>query len=180
MLKRTTTLTVAAALALTLGACSRDTQSQDAPAPGPSISLPATPEPSSGLVTPEAAPSDEAPVDPNRSGTSLVPAAADAEATQGAAEAALRTAQAWIQGTTLDQEPWNQALLETLAPIARPAYDDKLWGYQVDDSVILGEPVVAEATMLTAEVAIPTDAGEVNLVVAREDETSPWMTTAIE
>lgn len=110
---------------------------------------------------------------------SLENAPADQEAKDEAAAAALATAEVWVQGKTLDQGEWNDQLLHTLAPVAQPAYDGRVWGYRVEATAVTGEPSVERATMTTAVVRIPTDAGSLTLTVTRSGESSSWATTAI-
>lgn len=110
---------------------------------------------------------------------SLENAPADQEAKGGAAAAALVTAEIWVQGKTLDQGEWNEQLLDTLAPVAQPAYDGRTWGYRVAATAVTGEPSIEQATMTTATVRIPTDAGPLTLTVTRSSGDSSWATTAI-
>ncbi|MEE1652136.1 hypothetical protein V1260_15245 [Brachybacterium sp. J144] len=110
---------------------------------------------------------------------SLENAAADQKAKDGAAAAALATAEIWVQGKTLDQGEWNEQLLDTMAPVAHPAYDGRTWGYRVEATAVTGEPSIAQATMTTATVQIPTDAGSLTLTVTRSSGDSSWATTAI-
>lgn len=110
---------------------------------------------------------------------SLENAPADQEAKEGAAAAALATAEIWVQGKTLDQGEWNEQLLGTLAPVAQPAYDGRTWGYRVEATAVIGEPSIEKATMTTATVQISTDAGPLTLTVTRSGANSSWATTAI-
>ena len=179
-----TPLTATLVTALLLAGCAqepRKTTSDPTLAPIPSVTGTSPP-----LVTPEAA---ATPADPYRSPTSLVPAEADAQAEQGAIDAAVRAAGAYVQGKALVQKTWNAQLLETLAPIARPAYDNTLWGYQIEPTTLTGDTTVVEATMLTAVVEIPTDANTLTITVSRDGDAaaaghpisrSQWMATAIE
>lgn len=110
---------------------------------------------------------------------SLENAPADQRAKDDAAAAALATAEIWVQGKTLEQAAWNEQLLHTLAPVAQPAYDGRVWGYRVEATAVKGEPAVEQATMTTATVVIPTDAGPLTMTVTRSDEQGSWATTAI-
>ncbi|MGO2537635.1 hypothetical protein ACTXJK_15130 [Brachybacterium tyrofermentans] len=110
---------------------------------------------------------------------SLENAPADQEAKDGAGAAALATAEIWVQGKTLDQDEWNEQLLDTLAPVAQPAYDGRTWGYRVEATAVTGEPSIEQATMTTATVQIPTDAGSLTVTVTRSSESGSWETTAI-
>lgn len=169
-------LTLALALALT--ACSNG-QDDDSMAKNRGAVVRTPPAASTSgpyLVPEEVTADDEAPAGDD----SLINAAADPEAEEQAAEAALATAQVWVQGDTLDQQEWNSQLLDTIAPIAHSAYDDRTWGYQVEASAITGRAATSEATMTTATVTVPTDAGPLVMTVTRPDEQSPWLTTAIQ
>lgn len=110
---------------------------------------------------------------------SLENAPADQEAKDGASGAALATAEIWVQGKTLDQGEWNEQLLDTLAPVAHPAYDGRTWGYRVEATAVTGEPSIEQATMTTATVRVPTNAGPLTLTVTRSSGDSSWATTAI-
>lgn len=110
---------------------------------------------------------------------SLENAPADQEAKDGAAAAALATTKIWVQGKTLEQGEWNEQLVQTLAPVAQPAYDGRTWGYRVEATAVTGEPNIEQATMTTATVRIPTDAGSLTLTVTRSGGNSSWATTAI-
>lgn len=110
---------------------------------------------------------------------SLENAPADQRAKDEAAAAALATAEVWVQGKTLEQAEWNEQLLHTLAPVAQPAYDGRVWGYRVEATAVTGEPAVEKATMTTATVVIPTDAGPLTLTVTRSVEQGAWATTAV-
>lgn len=110
---------------------------------------------------------------------SLENAPADQEAEDGASDAALATAKIWVQGKTLDQGDWNDQLIDTLAPVAQPAYDGRTWGYRVEATAVTGQPAIEQATMTTATVRIPTDAGPLTLTVTRSSGDSSWATTAI-
>lgn len=161
-----------AALCVAVTACG----GKEAPEPSasPTTTVTATP---TGAYEP---PVTDEPTDDDAAGDdSLVNREADDSARQGATDAAMATARIWVQGKTMDQQQWNAALLETLSPIARPAYDGVTWGYRIEQTAITGDPMVSEATMTTATVTVPTDGGDLTITVARDDETAPWMTTAI-
>lgn len=169
MTRKTILLTAIAATALTLTAC----VGQDAE-PSPSTTTMATP------TGPYVLPSDTATAEPGDvEDDSLVNAEPDDNAKRGAQDAAIATATVWVQGKTLDQQAWNEQLLATIAPIAQPAYDTKTWGYRITQTAITGDPTLVDATMTTATVTVPTDDGDLTLTVARDDETSPWLTTSI-
>lgn len=160
----------AAILALGLTACSSD------------------PEPEAPTTTPAAEPTHlyndpvDRPTSPGDAaeGDSLVNAHADAAAEEGATAAGVATAQVWVQGSTMDQRDWNDALMATLTPLAQDAYQDRWWGYRIEATEITGEPVLSEATMTTAIVTVPTNDGDLVLTVTRTDETTPWLTAGIE
>ena len=168
-----------AALTLTLAACGggddRDDDATPSATPTPAVTSeePTGPylEPSDGGGGDEDAPAGD---------DSIVNAEADDEARQGATDAALATTEVWVQGTTREQQEWNDALLETIAPISRTAYDSKWWGYRVDSTEITGDPELSNATMTTATVTVPTDAGDLTLTVTRADESADWLTTGLE
>ena len=168
-----------AALTLTLAACGggddRDDDATPSATPTPAVTSeePTGPylEPSDGGGGDEDAPAGD---------DSIVNAEADDEARQGATDAALATTEVWVQGTTMEQQEWNDALLETIAPISRTAYDSKWWGYRVDSTEITGDPELSNATMTTATVTVPTDAGDLTLTVTRADESADWLTTGLE
>lgn len=105
---------------------------------------------------------------------------ADAEASQGATDAAMATAEVWVQGTVMEQNQWNTALMDTIQPLSRPAYENQWWGYRVPSTQITGEPILSEATMTTAIVTVPTDAGDLVMTVTRTDASSPWLTAGLE
>lgn len=172
MIRRTLLLAPCVALSLALVACGGDRP----PEPSESPTAPSTAAPSAPYVTP----SDEETATPGEpQDDSLVNAEGDDAAQQGARDAALATATVWVQGKTLDQDEWNRQLLDTLAPIARPAYDGTTWGYRIEQTAITGDPVVAVATMTTATVTVPTDHGDLSITVSRDDESAPWLTTSI-
>lgn len=178
MTRRLPLLVATTALCLALTACGGNKEQ-----PEPST----TPVPSATTATPSAtgpyesaATDSPTPVqDDDAEDDSLVNREADESAKQGAIDAAMATAEVWVQGKTMDQQQWNSALLATLSPIAQPAYDGRTWGYRVKATAITGDPAVTEATMTTATVTVPTDAGSLTLTVGRDDETAPWLTTAI-
>lgn len=164
-----------AALALTLALAACGGEKEEAPVePSPTVTAsPTGPylEPSDGNESDEEAPAGD---------DSLENAAADQEAEEGAAAAALSTADVWVQGKELDQDEWNKQLLATIAPVSHPAYENRFWGYRIEATAVTGDPEVTTATMTTATVTVPTDAGDLILTVTRTDETSQWLTTAIE
>lgn len=171
------TLAVTAAV-LALAACGggndreEDPTTTAAPTPAATSEAPTGPylEPSDGGAGDDDAPAGD---------DSLVNAEADEDARQGATAAALATAEVWVQGDTMEQPEWNEALLETIAPISHAAYDSKWWGYRVTSTEITGDPELADATMTTATATVPTDAGDLTLTVTRADESADWLTTGI-
>lgn len=171
-MKRTVVSLAAVALTLTLAACGGGQDEREEPSPtvtaaptGPYL------EPSDGDESDEEAPAGD---------DSLINAEADETAKEGATAAALATAEVWVQGKEMEQQAWNQALLDTLAPMSHPAYDGKMWGYRVEATSITGDPEVSNATMTTATVLVSTDAGDLTLTVTRSNEEAEWLTTAIE
>lgn len=167
-----------AAVTLALAACGGGDDRDDAtptatPTPTVTSEEPTGPylEPSDGGGGDEDAPAGD---------DSIVNAEADEDARQGATDAAMATAEVWVQGDTMEQQEWNDALLETIAPISRTAYDSKWWGYRVDSTEITGDPELSNATMTTATVTVPTDAGDLTLTVTRADESADWLTTGLE
>lgn len=178
MIRLPRTLAVAVAV-LALAACGsgndRDDDATPSATPTPAVTSeePTGPylEPSDGGGGDEDAPAGD---------DSIVNAEADEAARQGATDAALATTEVWVQGTTMEQQEWNDALLETIAPISRTAYDSKWWGYRVDSTEITGDPELSNGTMTTATVTVPTDAGDLTLTVTRADESADWLTTGLE
>lgn len=166
---------VAAALCLTVAACGGGHHKA---APPPSTPAATTASPS-GPYEPKPTTS---PSPSSRGGAeddSLVNRAADQAAKDGASRAALATAKVWVQGKSLDQSKWNAALMQTLSPVARPAYDGRFWGYRIKATKVTGTPALTDATMTTATVAVPTNTGTLTMTVTRADESSPWLTTSI-
>lgn len=161
------------ALTLALAACGGG-QNKEEETPSPTATpAPTGPylEPSEGDESDEKAPAGD---------DSLMNAEADEEAEKGATAAALATAEVWVQGKEMDQQEWNQELLDTIAPMSHAAYDGRMWGYRVEATTITGDPEVTGATMTTATVLVPTDAGDLTLTATRSDEEGEWLTTAIE
>ena len=70
--------------------------------------------------------------------------------------------------------------METLTPIAQDSYRDRWWGYRVAETELTGEPEIVAATMASATVAIPTNAGDLTLTVTRPTPTDQWLTSGIE
>lgn len=162
------------ALTLALTACGGGGEEKATTEPSPTVTASPTGPylaPSDGDQSDEEAPAGD---------DSLENAAADQAAEEGAAGAALATAEVWVQGKELDQQEWSTQLLDTIAPVSHPAYEGRFWGYRIEATVITGDPEVTSATMTTATVTVPTDTGDLILTVTRADETSEWLTTAIE
>ncbi|MGO1598453.1 MAG: hypothetical protein ACTHYR_04265 [Brachybacterium sp.] len=173
---RTRTLLAGAMTLLALTGCTLSP-----PAPEPTTTVAPTPEATPeepawtySTPSPTAAGPTEIPDD------SLIDEEADEDARAGAAAAATVTAEIWVQGATLDQREWNGQLMETLTPIAQQSYTDKWWGYRVAETEITGEPEIIAATMSSATVAIPTNAGPLTLTVTRLTPTDSWLTSGIE
>lgn len=174
------TAAITAALLASATGCREDTD----PAPTAETST-AQPSPSSTAPspTPELYRTPDAPTatgtDPAQA-DSLENMPADADAAQGATDAGMATAEIWVQGTVMDQEQWNTALMDTIQPLSRQAYENRWWGYRVPATQITGEPILSEATMTTAVVTVPTDAGDLVMTVTRTDASSPWLTAGLE
>lgn len=169
------TLPMAAlALALALTACGGGGEETTPTEPSPTV----TASPTGPYLAPSD--DDESDEEAPAGDDSLENAAADQAAEDGAAAAALATADVWVQGKELDQQEWNTQLLDTIAPVSHPAYESRFWGYRIEATAVTGDPEVTTATMTTATVVVPTDAGDLTLTVTRADETSEWLTTAIE
>lgn len=165
-----------AVVALTITTGCTGPQSDEETTPAPTASESAEPEPDWTYSTPQPAPeeSDEAEAD------SLIDEDADQDARDGASAAAMLTARVWVQGATLDQRDWNEQLMETLTPIAQESYRDRWWGYRVAETEVVGEPEIADATMVSATVTIPTNTGDLTLTVTRPTPTDQWLTSGIE
>lgn len=156
------------ALGGALAACGGD------PEPDPVAAEP-TPEWDYGTPSPDPdVGEDEAPND------SLLPEEADQDARDGATAAAIVTANVWVQGSTTEQQEWNDSLMETLTPLAQDAYDDRWWGYRITATEITGDPEVQNVTMSTATITIPTDGGDLTLTLTRTTPTSQWLTSGID
>ncbi|MGO2605923.1 MAG: hypothetical protein ACTH8V_02325, partial [Brachybacterium tyrofermentans] len=108
------------------------------------------------------------------------PEEADQDARDGATAAAIVTAKVWIQGSTMEQQEWNDSLMETLTPLAQDAYDGRWWGYRVTATEITGDAEIHNVTMSTATITIPTDGGDLSLTLTRTTPTSQWLTSGIE
>ena len=140
------------ALALALTACGGGRRRGDHE-PSPTVTAAPTGPylaPSDGDESDEEAPAGD---------DSLENAAADRgqAAEEGAAGAALATAEVWVQGKELDQQEWSTQLLDTIAPVSHPAYEGRFWGYRIEATVITGDPEATSATMTTATVTVPTE-----------------------
>lgn len=173
-MNRRTLPLAALALTLALAACGGGDEQKKTPEPSPTVTASPTGPylaPSDGDESDEEAPAGD---------DSLENAEADQEAEEGAAAAALATAEVWVQGKELEQDEWSTQLLDTIAPVSHPAYENRFWGYRIEATAVTGDPEVTTATMTTATVTVPTDAGDLTLTVTRADETSEWLTTAIE
>lgn len=106
------------------------------------------------------------------------PAAASSIDTEAATAAARATADAWVQGKTLDQTTWADQLRPTLMPVVQDEYT-AIWGYKVDQTQIIGDPEVTDATELSCTVTFPTDAGALTIAVQKDSDTSIWLTRSI-
>ena len=170
-------LLVATVLATPLAA-SCTTQPEPEPSPTPEAIT--TPAPSDGeeweLVTPtpDRQEGDEAEAD------SLMNPEATDQDKKDAAAAALATAEIWIQGSTLDQNQWNQALMDTMTELAQSAYDGGWWGYRFTASDITEVPEILTATASSATTRIHTNDGTLTITVVRETPNSPWLTSGLE
>lgn len=159
---------------LALAAGCTGPEPDDEVTPSPTVSEPAEPEWTYTTPTPSPDESDEAEAD------SLIDEEADQDARDGASAAATLTARVWVQGATLDQNDWNERLMETLTPIAQETYRDRWWGYRVAETELTGEPEILTATMTSATVTVPTNTGDLTLTVTRPTPTDQWLTSGIE
>lgn len=176
MTRHRLTLTCAAALLTVTAGCSAPAPDEQSPTATPEPTATEAPQPAwdYSTPTPSSEESDEAQAD------SLIDEEADQDARAGAAAAAMVTAEVWVQGATLDQLDWNEQLMETLTPIAQDSYRDRWWGYRIVATEITGEPELTAATMASATVIVPTNAGELTLTVTRTTPADQWLTSGIQ
>lgn len=176
---------LAAALTLpVVAACTREPDPKpSSPTPPPATDPDAAPDaaPSDGhdeweytTPTPDVKDGDEAQAD------SLMNPEATDEDEAGAIAAALTTAEIWVQGSTLDQEEWNSALMETMTELAQNAYDGRWWGYRIAATEITGDPTTVFVTASSATIRVPTNDGDLTITVVRESPDSPWLTSGLE
>ncbi|WP_281872625.1 hypothetical protein [Brachybacterium paraconglomeratum] len=166
---------VAMAIVLLAGCTGPGPEQQTSP-PAPTASESTDPAPDWTYTTPTPEPeeSDAAQAD------SLIDEEADQDARDGAAAAATVTAEIWVQGSALEQREWQERLMETLTPIAQDSYRDRWWGYRVAETELTGEPEIVTATMVSATVTIPTNAGDLTLTLTRPTPTDQWLTSGIQ
>ena len=93
-----------------------------------------------------------------------------------AVSAAMRSAEILVQGSTMEQVPWRNALDATF--VDPYVQNFSTWGYKVPAHKITGEPVIQRANAATAVIAVPTDAGPLTITVVRMDAKT-WLTSAI-
>ena len=174
MIRRRLPHVAATALLVLAAGCTPSEPAPTTPPPVPTESTPEEPDWTYSTPSPTSDGPDDIPDD------SLIDEEADQDAREGAAAAATVTAEIWVQGSTLEQREWQERLMETLTPIAQDSYRDRWWGYRVAETELTGEPEIVAATMASATVTIPTNAGDLTLTVTRPTPTDQWLTSGIE
>lgn len=118
---------------------------------------------------------DPEPDNPSQEG-GPVPSAATDEDEQDAIDAARATMDVWVQGSTLTQMEWQDALQDTLTPAAQDAYANR-FGYKVPDTKVTEDPAVIRASVGSAVLRVTTDATTYEVTVIKTDDT--WKTSGI-
>lgn len=134
------------------------------------------PEPTQTAPTElEGRPIEPEPEDPTQEG-GPVPASASEDDEQAAIAAARATMDVWVQGSTLDQMAWQEALQATLTPPAQMAYANR-FGYKVPDTEVTEDPAIIRASVGSAVLRVTTDVATYEVTVVKTG--AEWKTSAV-
>lgn len=104
-----------------------------------------------------------------------VPEDATIEDETAAIDAASLTMEIWVQGSTLEEREWREALNATLTPTGQDN-TSTTWGYRIRDTELTGDPEIIRANAGSAVVRVTTDYTSYEVTVVKTT-TGQWLTS---